>query len=161
MQNAYRVLVNNKQEFKFSEEQLSSTDIQQTRPAEFHILKNHKSYKAILSESDFSNKTYQVKINSNVYEIKISGHLDQLVDKIGLSLSPKEVSKNLTAPMPGLILDVFVQEGEKVKAGDYLLVLEAMKMENSLTAARDGVIKKIHTPKGMSVEKNQVLIEMD
>ena len=68
---------------------------------------------------------------------------------------------DIKAPMPGLILEVNVKEGDEVKEGDYLLVLEAMKMENALTAPRDAVIKSISVEKGQTVEKNQLLIEME
>jgi biotin carboxyl carrier protein len=63
--------------------------------------------------------------------------------------------------MPGLILEISAKEGQEVKEGDYILVLEAMKMENAITAPRDAVIKKITAKKGETVEKNQVLIELE
>ena len=68
---------------------------------------------------------------------------------------------DIKAPMPGLILEVNVEEGAEVQEGDYLLVLEAMKMENTLTAPRDGVVKSVSIKKGETVEKNQLLIEME
>jgi len=52
-----------------------------------------------------------------------------------------------------------VSEGQAVKKGDTLLILEAMKMENALKSPADGVIKKVAVSKGMAVEKNQLLIE--
>jgi len=54
-----------------------------------------------------------------------------------------------------------VEQGAEVKEGDYLVVLEAMKMENTLTAPRDGVVKSISVIKGETVDKNQLLIEME
>ena len=63
--------------------------------------------------------------------------------------------------MPGLILEVNVEKGSQVKEGDFLLVLEAMKMENTITAPREGVVKSIQINKGETVEKNQLLIEME
>jgi biotin carboxyl carrier protein len=64
----------------------------------------------------------------------------------------------IKAPMPGLVLDVRVSEGEAVKKGDAIIVLEAMKMENIIKSPTDGIIKKISVKKGVAVEKNQVLI---
>jgi biotin carboxyl carrier protein len=61
--------------------------------------------------------------------------------------------------MPGMVLNVLVQEGIAVKKGDALIVLEAMKMENILKSPSDGVIKKIIANKGKAVEKNEVLIQ--
>jgi pyruvate carboxylase subunit B len=64
----------------------------------------------------------------------------------------------LTAPMPGMVISYEVEEGESVGIGDVLVVLEAMKMQNSLTSSVEGVIKSIKVPPGTSVEKNQVLL---
>lgn len=64
----------------------------------------------------------------------------------------------LTAPMPGMVIDYQVKEGDKVSAGDVLLTLEAMKMQNSITSNVKGTIKTIRIPPGTSVEKNQVLL---
>jgi biotin carboxyl carrier protein len=58
-------------------------------------------------------------------------------------------------------LNVLVKEGDSIKKGDSLLVLEAMKMENNIKAAGDGVIKKVNVQVKQAVEKNQVLIEME
>jgi biotin carboxyl carrier protein len=64
----------------------------------------------------------------------------------------------LKAPMPGLVLNIVVKEGDSISKGDALLVLEAMKMENNIKSPTDGIIKKIHAVKGNAVEKNQLLI---
>jgi pyruvate carboxylase subunit B len=64
----------------------------------------------------------------------------------------------LTAPMPGMVISYEVKEGDSVSEGDVLVVLEAMKMQNSLTAGVKGTIKSIKVSPGTSVEKNQVLL---
>jgi pyruvate carboxylase subunit B len=71
------------------------------------------------------------------------------------SLEKGEVA--ILAPMPGMIIDYKVKEGEKVKSGDVVLILEAMKMENSLTAPASGTVKKIHLQAGSSVSKDDSL----
>jgi len=63
--------------------------------------------------------------------------------------------------IPGLIKDVYVKEGEEIYRGDKLLVLEAMKMENQILSAVDGVVKKIHVETGNVVVKNALLIEIE
>jgi biotin carboxyl carrier protein len=68
---------------------------------------------------------------------------------------------NLKAPMPGLVLRMNVKVGDTVKKGDALLVLEAMKMENVIKAAGDGVVKKITATEKTAVEKGAVLIEFE
>lgn len=66
----------------------------------------------------------------------------------------------IAAPMPGTILDIKVTEGQAVKAGDILLILEAMKMENEIVAPTDGTVKGIHTSKGTSVSSGDALITL-
>ena len=72
----------------------------------------------------------------------------------------ERLTKYIGAPMPGLILDVVVSEGDEVEKGDKLLVLEAMKMENILKSPEDGSIKKIKVRKGKVVEKNDMLVSI-
>ncbi|HEV2084196.1 MAG TPA: biotin/lipoyl-containing protein [Gemmatimonadales bacterium] len=67
----------------------------------------------------------------------------------------------LKAPMPGLVVRVQVQPGEQVAAGDPLVVLEAMKMENELKAGAPGVVKAVRVAPGEAVEKGQVLVEFE
>ncbi len=64
----------------------------------------------------------------------------------------------VTAPMPGTILKVNVSGGDRVRAGQVLVVLEAMKMENEILAPRDGVVSQVVTSKGSSVDTGAVLL---
>lgn len=61
------------------------------------------------------------------------------------------------SPMPGTILEVKVQNGQAVKAGDVMFILEAMKMENDIVAPQDGTVKQIVVSKGASVDTDAVL----
>jgi propionyl-CoA carboxylase alpha chain len=73
--------------------------------------------------------------------------------------APPDLSKYLLSPMPGLLVDVAVQEGQTVRAGEKLAVIEAMKMENILLAAQDGVVARVSAHKGESLAVDQVIIE--
>ena len=161
MEKKYKVKVNDTFEYKFTDGQITSLDIQEVSSTKFHVLKENCSFKAEIISSNFLKKHYTVKINSNIYEIDISDQLDLLIEEMGLSLGSAQIINDIKAPMPGLILDVLVQVGDTVKEGDYLLVLEAMKMENTLTALGDGVVKSVLVIKGEKVEKNQLLIEIE
>jgi biotin carboxyl carrier protein len=68
---------------------------------------------------------------------------------------------HLSAPMPGLIVRVNVKEGDQVRAGQGLVVMEAMKMENELRATANGIVKRIVISAGSAVEKGAVLLEME
>ncbi len=72
---------------------------------------------------------------------------------------PPDLSKYLLSPMPGLLVSLAVKEGQDVKAGETLAVVEAMKMENVLKAERDGVVKKIHEAAGGSLAVDQMILE--
>ena len=72
--------------------------------------------------------------------------------------APADMSKFLLSPMPGLLVDVAVQPGQAVQAGERLAVIEAMKMENILTAAQDGVVKEVLAKKGESLAVDQPII---
>ena len=65
---------------------------------------------------------------------------------------------SVTAPMPGTILDIKVKEGDTVKSGDVLVILEAMKMENEIMAPGDGKVVSVNATKGASVNAGDVLI---
>lgn len=70
-------------------------------------------------------------------------------------------ASGLAAPMPGVVRSVNVVEGESVKKGQTLMVLEAMKMEIRIQAPRDGVVKKLLVKQGQTVEREQVLVEIE
>jgi biotin carboxyl carrier protein len=71
-----------------------------------------------------------------------------------------EASSLVKAPLPGLIIDVKVREGEKVKAGQSIIVMEAMKMENQIQATTDGTVKKIFVKKGDNVAEGNAMVEI-
>ncbi len=74
---------------------------------------------------------------------------------------PPDMSKYLLSPMPGLLVSVAVKEGDAVKAGQELAVVEAMKMENILRAESDGTVKKVHAEKGASLAVDDKIIEFE
>jgi biotin carboxyl carrier protein len=73
----------------------------------------------------------------------------------------KNDPKKIHAHIPGIIKKVFIYEGKRAKKGENIMILEAMKMENTICAPVDIVIKKLHVKEGDIVVKNQLLIEVD
>lgn len=71
------------------------------------------------------------------------------------------IQKKILALIPGIVTDVFVKSGQKVKRGDNLLSFEAMKMNNFITANMDGKIKEVYISKGEKIVKKQLLIEFE
>ncbi len=72
---------------------------------------------------------------------------------------PADMSRFVLSPMPGLLVEVCVNQGQKVQAGERVAVIEAMKMENVLFAAQDGVVKSVQATKGDSLSVDQVIVE--
>ena len=75
--------------------------------------------------------------------------------------APPDMSRFLLSPMPGLLVDVAVQPGQKVQAGERVAVIEAMKMENVLFALQDGVVKSVVAKQGESLSVDQVIVEFE
>ncbi len=75
--------------------------------------------------------------------------------------APPDLSRFVLSPMPGLLVEVSVQPGQKVQAGERVAVIEAMKMENVLFAAQDGVVKKVVAAKGESLTVDQMIVEFE
>lgn len=136
-----------------------SGDIIRISPYQFHIIHNNTSYNVDVIKLNAEEKTMVIKVNSVKFNLLLKDKYDELLHTLGLdNLASKKVA-DVKAPMPGMVLNVLVNEGMEVKKGDTLIVLEAMKMENILKSPTDGVIKKVSAVKGNAVEKNQVLIQ--
>ncbi|MGB0748748.1 MAG: acetyl-CoA carboxylase biotin carboxylase subunit [Magnetospiraceae bacterium] len=94
-------------------------------------------------------------------EVIVLTHRAAELDGYMLRKEPPDMSRYLLSPMPGLLVSVGVEEGASVKAGENLAVVEAMKMENILKAARDGVVSKIHAQAGASLAVEQIILEFE
>ncbi len=143
------------------DDQLLNWDIIKVDDNYFHILHDNVSYKAEILEIDYALKSVSLKINGKKVTVNLKDKLDLLLEKLGMDQTSGHKINEIKAPMPGLILDVQIKEGDEVKEGDMIMILEAMKMENVLKASGDGVVKEIKVKKGDSVEKNQILIQFD
>lgn len=134
-------------------------DLITTGTNQWHLLLNHQSFNIVLVRKE--GKTIHLKINNRPYAVEVSTQYDALLKQMGFSDIDKSKINELKAPMPGLVLDVLAKNGDVVKKGDLLLILEAMKMENAIKSPADGVVKIVHTEKGVTVDKNQLLISFE
>ncbi len=144
---------------RFIDQQEYIWDVVKVGDKYFHIIKDNQSYRAEVVLADYHTKSFIIKINGVKYEVKLKDKFDLLLEKMGFNNSAILEVKDIKAPMPGLIIDIKVEEGIVVKKGDPLIILEAMKMENIIKSPGEGVVKKIQVKKGDSVEKNQILIQ--
>ncbi|NTE05476.1 acetyl-CoA carboxylase biotin carboxyl carrier protein subunit [Agrobacterium tumefaciens] len=127
--------------------------------SEAHILYQNQSYNVEVIEANQQDKTCKIKVNGTIYQTKVEDRFDQLLKNLGLDNLTSNKVLEMKAPMPGLVLKVLVNADTEVKKGDNLLILEAMKMENILKSATDGIVSKVLVKQGDKVEKNQILIQ--
>ena len=125
------------------------------------IRDGQQQYQATVISEDPLNKRYEISINGRQFTLQLQTPLDVMIADMGLNRSSKKASNSLNAPMPGMVLELRVQEGDHVEEGSPLLILEAMKMENVLKSGTSTKVAKILVEKGQAVEKGQPLIEFE
>lgn len=158
--NTYLITVN-EEETLIKKSDVDALDSINIDDANIHLLENNQAYEVSLLHSDFLNKTLTLSVNGNTHEVKIEDEYDQQVKKMGLLAVTAQKVNSIKAPMPGLIVDVMVKEGQEISEGTPLLVLSAMKMENIILSQGEGVVKSIEVKKDDAVEKGQLIIEME
>lgn len=118
-------------------------------------------------------RTYHVNVNGTAYEVSVEevkggaapapvaapapAAASAPAPAPAPAAAPAGAGEQITAPMPGTILDVKVAVGQAVKSGDVLMILEAMKMENEIMAPHDGTITAVSVTKGTAVESGTLL----
>ncbi|MGY3215133.1 acetyl-CoA carboxylase biotin carboxyl carrier protein subunit [Mucilaginibacter sp. HD30] len=135
-----------------------NSDVSRINSSVWHIINDLQSYNAEVVAFDSASKTAQIRVNNNLYTVSAKDQFDLLLEKMGLSNLNSAKIGELKAPMPGLVLRIFVKEGDAVSKGDNLLILEAMKMENIIKAPADVVVKTVKINPGDKVEKSQILL---
>ncbi|MEL6557886.1 MAG: biotin/lipoyl-containing protein [Bacteroidota bacterium] len=134
---------------------LIEPDIKNIGENKFNVIKDHKVYDVEISKVD--GKEYEVKVNGTLYPVALRDKLDLVLEKLGIDQKSQKQNDDIKAPMPGLILNVMANEGDEVKKGDSLFILEAMKMENVIKSPVDGVITEVTVSVGDSVDKSKIL----
>lgn len=147
--------------FSFDQSTIAAADFVKKSPTEFNLLHNHRSLNARLLEEDATGKKLKLEVDGEVFTIEIKDELDQMLEQMGFGTASGKVIKEVKAPMPGMVLEVNVENGQTVKEGEKLLILGAMKMENSIMIHADAVIKRVAVSAGQAVEKGQVLVELE
>ena len=123
----------------------------------YSLLVNNESFEALVEQREDS---WQVLMRGSMYDVQVLDERTQLLRARAQSLVPATGEVAIKAPMPGLVVAVSVQAGQEVIAGDNIVILESMKMENELKAPRAGRIERISVNAGDNVEQNQTLVVM-
>ncbi|HEY4322372.1 MAG TPA: acetyl-CoA carboxylase biotin carboxyl carrier protein subunit [Mucilaginibacter sp.] len=162
----YHIKVNEKYNYDFEKNgegplvngEKINADTRKINESTWHIINNLQSHSVEVISFDRLQKTAEIKVNNNVYTVTAKDQFDILLDKLGMSnLSSAKISE-IRAPMPGMVLKIFVSEGMEVKKDENLFVLEAMKMENIIKSPADVTVNTVKIKPGDKVEKGQVLM---
>lgn len=149
------------QKINLSTEDIASLDMHQSSASHIHVLKSSKAFDVQVETHNTLKKTMTLTVNGNRYEVKIEDEYDMMVAQMGLLEKTEALSNNITAPMPGYIIDILVQPGDHIEADTPLFVLSAMKMENVILSSGKGIVKTIEVKQDDSVVKGQLIIEME
>jgi biotin carboxyl carrier protein len=157
--------VNNQHKLEIESNQVNGEavrfDCEKLPDGSYHILLNDKSLNAKLIDFDSNDKTVQLLINNQKFDVQLKDDFDLLLSKMGMDAKASNVISDIKSPMPGLVLDINVNIGDSVETGQALMVLEAMKMENVIAAPNPGIVKSVEVAKQDKVDKNQILIRFE
>ena len=109
-------------------------------------------------------RKFAITVNGQTYEVEVEEIGGAPVFNAAPAAAPVAApagAEAIKAPMPGNINDVRVSQGQNVKKGDVLIILEAMKMENEIMAPRDGVVASVNVSKGATVSTGDLLVSLN
>lgn len=121
----------------------------------YSLLLDNASYEALVEEREGE---YWVFVRGYLFAVRVEDERERRLREASGDRHGPAGEVAVKAPMPGLIVAVPVQEGQAVRKGEKLVLLESMKMQNEIRAPRDGVVKAIRVKPGQSVEQNQILV---
>jgi len=121
----------------------------------YSLLVNGRSYEVQVYGHG---ENYEVVLNQRRYGVNVESERARLLKSLASAGQKCEQAEEIRAAMPGLVVGVEVKEGDRVRAGDGLIIVEAMKMENELRAHRPGVIKRVFVQQGTTVDQGQTLV---
>lgn len=159
-QDKQQIVLNKETGKEFTSSEKRSFDIETTEDGFSFIKTNDGLHYPVEIVSQHQNE-YEVLINGVSYSFSVETPFSLNRKKYLSSLSSESTTIRLKAPMPGKILEVMVKTGDVVKAGDTLLILEAMKMQNAILASTKGIIKKVLVKEGDATSKSDLLIELE
>ncbi len=123
----------------------------------YSLLLDGRSYEAYIYEAE-EGEGWQVLLRGDLYTVVVEDEREKRLKAAAGVVVTAGGDFNLKAPMPGLVVSVPVAEGQAVKTGDLLVVLESMKMQNELKSPRDGTVTRVRARVGETVEHHQVLV---
>ncbi len=123
----------------------------------YTLLLNGESFEALVYPSD---RGVQVLLRGRLFDFVVEDERQRRLRQSSGGAAVQSGEYQLKAPMPGLIVAIPIEEGQEIKSGDDLIILESMKMQNELKAPRDGIVNRIRVNVGDNVDQNQVLLTL-
>jgi biotin carboxyl carrier protein len=123
----------------------------------FSLILDGKSYESFVYQGD---EDWDVLLRGRQYQVKVEDEREKRLRAAAGGGVVEGGEFHLKAPMPGLVVAVLIEEGQEVKKGQVMLILESMKMQNELKAPRDGTMGRIRIKAGESVEQRQTLLSV-
>ncbi|MHB8777955.1 MAG: acyl-CoA carboxylase biotin carboxyl carrier protein subunit [Anaerolineales bacterium] len=123
----------------------------------FSLILDGKSYESFVYQDEVD---WEVLIRGRQYQVKIEDEREKRLKAAAGGGVVEGGEFHLKAPMPGLVVSILIEEGQEVKKGQVMLILESMKMQNELKATRDGVMGRVRVKAGESVEQRQTLLSV-
>ena len=139
-------------------DELLQTDLRAIDGSSFSLLLNHRSYE-VFAERQAGR--YVIMIDGDQFLVEGEDARLKQLRAMGGAAHEETGSAVVAAPMPGLVVKVLVAAGDHVEAGQGLLILEAMKMENELRSPRAGVVRQVSAVAGQTVAQGELLIRVD
>src|ERR1041384_5345142 len=123
----------------------------------YSLIVDGKSHEGYAAQGD---ENWQVLLHGRLYPVTVEDEREKRLRMAAGGGVTETGEFHLRAPMPGLVVAIPVTEGQQVKRGQVILILESMKMQNEIKAPRDGVIGRIRVKPGETVEQKQTLLSV-
>jgi len=124
----------------------------------YSLLIDQESYELVVEERRFG---YRVTLGGNTFDVQVADERSLRLDAGRSQLTTSSGEQFIKAPIPGLIVNILVQEGDEIEANEPVIIIEAMKMENELRSSRAGTVVDILFETGENVEQGAELIRIE
>jgi biotin carboxyl carrier protein len=121
----------------------------------YSLIHNNRSH---LVHIIYENNIYHVHLDGEYFPIRVEDERSRMLRQLVQKAAQQTGEQKIAAPIPGLIKLLRIKEGDQVKSGDGLFILEAMKMENEIRSETNGIIKKVFVEEGAPVNQDQIIL---
>ncbi len=136
--------------------QTLEVDMQRIEASQLYsLLVDHVSHEVAVEEAGHC---FRVMLHGELFEVRVEDERTRRLTRAGHQLPPFGGEVPVRAPIPGMVTRVLVEQGQKVSAGQAMVLLEAMKMENEIRAPREGTVARVAVEPGQTVEQGHLLV---